>query len=292
MLLFNILSAALVSITSAIGAAAQRGAEDFDWKSIEPSLDLRYHPCYDGLKCARLKVPLDWLNLTNPKTVAVAIATLPATVPESDPAFGGTVILNPGGPGGSGVALTRLLGRHIRGFLDRNKHYELLSFDPRGVMYTTPRVDCFGGNAFGRTAYSLQSRGIGGLDGGENALKRHLSLLHSFGSLCAETDADADILGYVSTASVARDMVEIIDRVDELRRSTLAPTSKHFEDQHPIVVGGETVSSEPARLQYYGFSYGTLLGNTFASMFPGRVGRLILDGAMNANEYMQGVCID
>lgn len=34
-------------------------AADFDWTAIEPSEQLKYHPCYDGLQCARLSVPYD-----------------------------------------------------------------------------------------------------------------------------------------------------------------------------------------------------------------------------------------
>ena len=48
---------------------------------------------------------------------------------------------------------------------------------------------------------------------------------------------------------------------------------------------------ELPRILYWGLSYGTILGNTFASMFPGRVGRMILDGVADANDYMKGVRI-
>jgi pimeloyl-ACP methyl ester carboxylesterase len=46
------------------------------------------------------------------------------------------------------------------------------------------------------------------------------------------------------------------------------------------------------RLQYLGFSYGTALGNTFAFMFPGRVGRVVLDGVADAQDYIDGVSFD
>lgn len=44
-------------------------------------------------------------------------------------------------------------------------------------------------------------------------------------------------------------------------------------------------SPSDARLWCYGISYGTVIGTTFASMFPDRVGRMILDGVLNAEQY-------
>lgn len=41
-------------------------AADFDWSTIEPSEQLKYHPCYDGYQCARLSVPYEPLPLTFP----------------------------------------------------------------------------------------------------------------------------------------------------------------------------------------------------------------------------------
>jgi hypothetical protein len=76
---------------------------DFNWNSIEASSKLRYTPCYDYLECARLEVPLDWSDESNNNTAIIAVAKIPARVSRDDPSFGGTVVLNPGGPGGSGV---------------------------------------------------------------------------------------------------------------------------------------------------------------------------------------------
>src|SRR2546421_6413842 len=116
----------------------------FDWDAITPSPKLVYHDCYGRLQCARLEVPLDWSNISNPNKVAIAVARLPAQVDTNDPTFGGTIILNPGGPGGSGITLVRETGPWLQEIVDDEKHYELLSFDPRGVHYTTPTSACFG----------------------------------------------------------------------------------------------------------------------------------------------------
>lgn len=108
---------------------------------------------------------LDWQDLNNTKRVAIAITTLPATVPSNDPSFGGTIILNPGGPGGSGVGLVQKYGRRFQAMTEGKKHYEFLGFDPRGIARTTPRADCFGGShIFARDSLLLEARGIGGLE--------------------------------------------------------------------------------------------------------------------------------
>ncbi|KAJ0119708.1 hypothetical protein J7T55_013911 [Diaporthe amygdali] len=260
---------------------------DFDWSAIVPSEQLHYHPCYDGYQCARLSVPRDWQDANNTKRVAIAITTLPATVPSDDPSFGGTIIINPGGPGGSGVRAVQSYGRRLQAMTEGKKHYAILGFDPRGIAYTTPRADCFGGShIFARDSLILESRGIGGLDASDNGLRRILALDQAFGSLCETKDLDDDILAYVSTASVARDIIEITDRTEELRRAErIAPLDTK---QHPISAGTEHSHDKPARVLYWGFSYGTILGNTLTSMFPGRMGRVVLDGVDDIYDYYEG----
>src|SRR5690242_3386769 len=91
-----------LTLVSLLGVGHARYLADFDWTKLEPSEELRYVPCYDGFQCARLAVPLDWKepSAKDHAKAAIAILTLPATVDPSDPSFGGTIITNPGGPGG------------------------------------------------------------------------------------------------------------------------------------------------------------------------------------------------
>lgn len=114
-----------------------------------------------------------------------------------------------------------------------------------------------------------------------------MALDQAFGSLCEIKDLDDDILAYVSTASVARDIIEITDRADELRRAE--QTTSQDLSQHPLGVGNERSHDKPARVLYWGFSYGTILGNTLASMFPGRMGRVVLDGVDDVYDYHEGM---
>lgn len=260
---------------------------DFAWSAVTPSTQLQHHPCFDGFQCARLSVPLDWLDEGNNKTAALAVITLPATVPADDPSFGGTIITNPGGPGGSGVNFLQRNGRLLQLITEGKKHYEILSFDPRGVNNTTPRADCFGSShLLARDSFVLGMAGIGGLDTSDSGLSRALALFDGYGSICEMKDEDEDGLAYVSTASVARDVVEIADRVEELRQAGRSGPWDQ-DSQRPIGFRGDK-EKRPVRVQYWGFSYGTVLGNTLASMFPGRMGRVILDGVVDIHDYMEG----
>ncbi|KAL2171368.1 hypothetical protein VTG60DRAFT_3010 [Thermothelomyces hinnuleus] len=225
----------------------------FDWSAITPSADLQYHDCYGGYKCARLEVPLDWSQPNSTARAAIAILTLPA-------------------------AFLLGLGERTRGVIDREKHFEILAFDPRGVGMSTPSADCYR-NTFSRVADTLQNMdaAMPPVASSDLGLKLRYSAAESLGKLCAQTAAGPDsIFAHMSTASVARDMLEIVERVDELRRSGKKGS------------GSDKAQRSSPLLQFFGISYGTMLGNTFASMFPDRVGRMVLDGIVDADDYISG----
>ncbi|KAM0287936.1 hypothetical protein ACHAQH_000001 [Verticillium albo-atrum] len=266
-----------LSISSAFLQTRQfNGA--FDWSSVTPSQQLQCHECYDGFKCARLKVPLDWTATNSSKCATsfrwatIGIVNLPATVPETDPSFGGTILVNPGGPGGAGTEMVLELGIYLRSVLEGERRYEILGFNPRGVALSTPRADCYNDD-LKRAADILQKDGMPSIASGADSLEYHFQAAKGLSEICAEAGQDS-IFNYMSTASVARDMLEIVDRVDELR--------------HNGSTAVNDAGREVPRLQYLGVSYGTVLGNTFASMFPGRVGRMVLDGVADADDYMSG----
>ncbi|KAI1472520.1 Alpha/Beta hydrolase protein [Daldinia caldariorum] len=268
-------------ISSGHYATAQNTSGVFDWTSIKPSASLQYTKCYGDLKCAKLGVPMDWLSDSthNATEVSIAVVALPATVSEDDPSFGGTIITNPGGPGGSGVDFLVQFGELIRGVADGNKHYEILSFDPRGVGFSEPRADCYN-DELARDVTLLELRGMGPLSGGDNVVRRQASLLNAYGQLCE----NGKIHRFMSTASVARDMVQIIDKIDELRNSNGTSGLNLRASRGPRRTGSRQEKDLP-RILYWGFSYGTVLGNYFASMFPGRVDRMILEAVVDIHDY-------
>ncbi|KIX93627.1 uncharacterized protein Z520_10533 [Fonsecaea multimorphosa CBS 102226] len=260
---------------------------DFNWANVPPSRELHYHKCYDSFECARLEVPLDWSNLSNPGSVILAITRLPAVVDVGDDSFGGTVVINPGGPSGSGVAIVLWSGKSIQNVLDGDKHFEILSFDPRGVQFSTPSLACFQDDTM-RDTLNLLGAGSGSLESNPNALGVKWGIDKSLGLLCAQTSKGrfpdgSTIRQFVSTALVAHDMVEIVDQVDAHLRKELKTKSNRIRHQQTLVSADS--NEGPPLLNYWGLSYGTYLGNTFASMFPHRIGRMVLDGVVDADDY-------
>lgn len=258
----------------------------FNWTSIAPSSDLEFHPCYDGRFCARLSVPLDWKNASNPARATIAMIKLPAVVSQDDPTFAGPLFAQPGGPGGSGVDFSLGLGDQFRSLLDiqDKKHYEIISFDPRGIGATEPRIDCFPGNVQARTARALEKIAAGPYSADLATLAYGVSSAKALGNQCDKAVGYA--LPYVNTPSVARDMVEMVDKLHELR---LKDASKTSDKRMAIQARNATNSTtDLPRLQYIGLSYGTVIGNYFAALFPGRVGRMVLDGVVNPVDYANG----
>ncbi|ATY62732.1 Peptidase S33 tripeptidyl aminopeptidase-lik [Cordyceps militaris] len=280
-----------VALALAAVAYASPAATDFNWTAITPSHDLEYHACYESLRCARLLLPLDWLNASSPATIALAVIQSPAAVPVSDPTYGGPVISNPGGPGGSGVDHLRRAAAQHREMVDTpgRKHFEYVSFDPRGIGRTTPPINCYPADRLARAAASLQARGSGGLGGpAPAALTLNLGLLGMQADRCA--DANGDLLQYVGTTSVARDMLAVVDKIAAYNRKQTAnkDADAHHNDAQFELRNADADADDLPRLQYIGFSYGTVLGNYFAAMFPGRVGRLLLDGVADTDDYATG----
>ncbi|KAJ4345253.1 uncharacterized protein N0V89_011383 [Didymosphaeria variabile] len=277
--------------------------EDFNWDAIHATEELKFHPCWNDFQCAKLKVPLDWFNGTHPNASAsIAIAKLPAQVPVDDPRYAGPVLINPGGPGGSGVLLALLQAHELRTIMgpsgsdasvqSKGKHYDILGFDPRGIGFTAPLAQCMPDNP-SSWSWKLRERAEGILGSSDAALGRLWSMSHAWGSSCkqhSDASGEPDIKQYISTASVARDMLEIaerhakwaVDKSNELARVGLSTTGRGSNDQ-TIYKRGEV------KLTYAGFSYGTYLGATFAGMFPDRVGRLMLDGVVNVHDYNNGL---
>jgi len=204
------------------------------------------HP---GIECATFRVPLDYDAPRGP-TTQLALARVPA----SDPAHKvGTLFVNPGGPGGSGVDLVlggfgvdleaRLLGR-----------FDIVGFDPRGVARSEPFV-CFdsseeAGEYFGRAPsfpYLPEQEDV------------FFDVYAGLADRCLSRRER--IAEHMSTADVARDL-------DQLRAA----------------VGD-------AALTYLGFSYGTQIGNTYANLFPQHIRALAIDGVLDPRVWTSGLQI-
>lgn len=208
---------------------------------LEPyySQVLKWKACEGGdFQCATAKAPMDWKN---PATKSIDLALIRKTA--SGTALG-SLLVNPGGPGGSGYDFIRdSLSYAVDAKLQQN--YDIVGFDPRGVNKSSA-VKCYQNpadmdkflfgvspNPFGSDAWIADQRASN----------------TAFGAACLKYTGD--LLGFVDTNSAARDL--------DLLRATLGDK----------------------KLNYLGYSYGTLLGATYAELYPKKTGHLVLDGALD-----------
>lgn len=275
---------------------------------------LDFRKCYGNLQCAKLELPLDYWNGTNlNKTISLAIAKVPAKVPVTDPRYGGPILVNPGGPGGSGVELVAVAGTLIQTLVDSPEHpdshpaenstakyYDIIGFDPRGIGNTSPVAMCFDAGPVS-WSWMLREMTEGILGSSDAALGRLWSMNQALGDTCNQTTEGDDIKQFITTASVARDMVELIERHGEwkefearrlISQEAAARNRKTGLYQLPGLPQHLAYKPGEEKLQYWGFSYGTFLGSTFASMYPSRVSRLILDGVVDTDDYIQTLWTD
>ncbi|SNX82860.1 uncharacterized protein MEPE_01566 [Melanopsichium pennsylvanicum] len=223
------------------------------------------------LKCGRMKAPLDWTNADNDsRNASIAVIFYPAgagKTPKQEVL--GSLLTNPGGPGGSGFEFIarknaakddELLAANFDTILDHK--YNIVSFDPRGVGRTFPRMDCWN-NTEKSYIHRIEAGSFGALYSHPGALDseigQQLASTNLLSHMCAADPFVSEHASYVGTTAVARDM-QLLHR--------------YLGDQ---------------RINYWGFSYGTVLGSTFADMFPQDVNRFIIDGVVDVPDYMQGL---
>jgi pimeloyl-ACP methyl ester carboxylesterase len=166
------------------------------------------------------------------------------------------------------------------------RYYDIIGFDPRGIGWTEPHAECMADAA--TWSWTLREGEEGILGSSDAALGRLWSMTHAWGTSCeqsVEAEDAPDIKQYMTTALVARDMLEIVERHATWVAQQLE--MRRYPYDIPARYEPDTALYKPkeAKLQYWGFSYGTFLGSTFASMFPDRVGRFVLDGVVSSDDY-------
>ncbi|KAH7027290.1 TAP-like protein-domain-containing protein [Microdochium trichocladiopsis] len=286
------------------------GEGGFDWSKITPSEDFEFHQCFGEYQCARLSVPLNWNSTSRSvrERLALAVIKYPARVPVTDPRYAGPILTNPGGPGGSGITQTLKTGKHYQVIADsprdpgavaddtnsEDKYYDIISFDPRGVGATTPRMTCFPDPiAFGNWKVEQPSPFL--LEASEFAFHQSWARSIAFGEACAQDRGSGkpNIIYYMNTPQVVEDMVAIVDKhaqwrereVERILLSSPLRTTMSSSQQAKIRLRTAARENKKELVNYAGISYGTLLGQTFATMHPDRVGRVILDAVVDAADY-------
>lgn len=200
---------------------------------------LRWGPCEEGVdpeyECTTLTVPLDYANLAG-QTIGIALVRLPA-----DPsAREGAILLNPGGPGGSGFDLVSAAGVSLHDELGLAGRFDVVGFDPRGVD-RSGGLRCQDDAEIDRNLYLDDTPD----DDAEAAASQAADV--AFGAGCLTRYGDT--LRHYSTDNTARDM-----------------------DMIRAALGDQQIS-------FIGISYGTYLGAIYATLFPERVRAMVFDSA-------------
>ncbi|MFI6321041.1 alpha/beta fold hydrolase [Nonomuraea sp. NPDC050556] len=203
---------------------------------------LAWAPCEEepSAECATLAVPIDWSRPRGPK-VDIALARRKATDPS---ARIGSLLINPGGPGGSGVEAAY----GAPGFFteDIQRRFDIVGFDPRGVARSHPVV-C-SASLYNQMPYVVMKN--------QADFDRWDAYSRKLRQDCRARTGP--LYDHVDSASVARDM-------DAIRAA----------------LGEE-------KLTYYGISYGTLMGQMYAELFPNRIRALALDSNMDHSLGVKG----
>ena len=229
------------AVTLVLGFGSQSGA-------AAPQPKIAWSPCFKKagpFECGTVQVPLDY-DSPGSGTISLSVARLPATDPSRKI---GSLFINPGGPGGSGVDF--LVGAGPFLFSDEVRaRFDIVGFDPRGIIRSTS-FRCFGNQKqwdpyFTPFAFPMTAA--------EEAV--WITADHYLDNACAQRGSK--IGSHMSTANVARDL-------DALRQA----------------VGDE-------KLTYAGYSYGTMIGQTYANMFPDRFRAIIIDGVLDPIAWTTG----
>lgn len=201
--------------------------------------DIAWGRCSDtAFDCGTLTVPVDYAAPDGP-TIKIALLRKKATGADRI----GALVVNPGGPGGSGISFARYAASALPEPV--RARYDIVGFDPRGVGRSAP-VECLSDAEM--DAYTQ-------LDQTPDTPAEEAALVDGFTRFARGCQSLSDaLIGHVGTVDAARDMDQIREALDE------------------------------ERLNYLGASYGTFLGATYAELFPDRVGRFVLDGAVDPSQ--------
>jgi pimeloyl-ACP methyl ester carboxylesterase len=213
-------------------------------RAAAPAPAVPWAECGDGFQCATVAAPLDY---DRPRGAQIGISVI--RLPAADPGQRiGSLLLNPGGPGGSGVDFARIVATSLPAVL--RARFDIVGFDPRGVNRSTP-LRCF--DTYDEAVAILPPTPYPETTAEERQQRVSDDKL---GAACARHAAT--IRDHMSSADAARDM-------DLLRRA--------FGDR---------------KLTYLGYSYGSVLGQNYANLFPRNARALVIDGVVDPIAWATG----
>jgi pimeloyl-ACP methyl ester carboxylesterase len=247
--------AAVAAAGTAVAAPARAAAP-----AASATASIAWGPCSDSslkqvhAQCGLLKVPLDYSDPNGPK-ISLAVSRIKHTSPASR--YQGVILTNPGGPGGSGLSLNAFLVQALRQEKLANgaaaaADYDWIGFDPRGVGSSVPALSC----QPGYFSYDRPNY----VPNSAAIVQTWLSRSLAYATACAKKNGS--LLDNMTTIDAARDM-------DSIRAA----------------LGQKQIT-------YYGFSYGTYLGQVYSTLFPSHVRRMILDSNVDPRKVWYAANLD
>ncbi|TDV42726.1 alpha/beta hydrolase family protein [Actinophytocola oryzae] len=199
-----------------------------------------------GAQCGLLEVPLDYARPTG-EMIKLAVSRVTHKGPDSS--YQGPMLVNPGGPGGSGLIYS-IFGDFVPD--GGGDDYDWIGFDPRGVGASQPSLSCIPDyDGYNRPFYTPITPGLE---------RTWLQRSKNYAQACGANGGE--LLEHMTTVDSANDM-------ESIRKA----------------LGAEQIN-------YYGFSYGTYLGQVYGTLFPDRFRRVIFDGNVNPKRVWYDANID
>ena len=223
-------------------------SQDIDWKDCSNETTT--------FQCGTVTVPVDYEH-PDGQTISIAVKKLPALDGDAEH---GSLFLNYGGPGVSGVEVVE--GEASSFAAGLRSSYDIIGFDPRGLGQSTP-ITCWSEDEInqsltdtknGKSSTLSEIMATDAVFSKNPSAQERIDRGASNAAKCAKHSQVPELLDHVGTRNVARDL-------DVLR-----------------------ATNGNATLNYLGMSYGTYIGALYADLFPDRVGRTVLDSAMDPSQ--------
>jgi pimeloyl-ACP methyl ester carboxylesterase len=228
-------------VATADGAFADYLNQTVDWS-----------PCATGFECATIQAPMNWEDEADTRSVGLAATRHIATGSDRI----GTLFVNPGGPGGSGVDFVQ---ENLDYFLspDVVASYDVEGWDPRGSGRSAG-VSCYTDPSdISDFLYFVPT--VDPAADPDGWVEEQLATGRDYAETCEQNTGE--VLEFIDTLSTVRDL--------ELLRAL----------------------SGDSQLHYLGYSYGTAIGSIYVDEYPDKVGRVVLDGVVDRSSSLADLSV-
>jgi pimeloyl-ACP methyl ester carboxylesterase len=225
-LLASTLVAGAAVVTPGVATAEPSTASTINWQDCPDPADA-------GVDCATIEVPLDWAKPRGEK-IHIGLARRKAT----DPAHRiGSILVDPGGPGGSGVGMIEFSDPFTPAV---NARFDRVGFDPRGIN-TSSQLLCD-----------------------------------------VDLSRQSDEAKHPTSQAEFTELARINRALHDSCRANSGPLANHVDNLNTVRdMDAIRAALGERKLTYLGYSYGSLMGQQYAEVFPNRVRALVMDGNMD-----------